>query len=234
MSCNNSCDPCASGTVQQEGVLSQLENLVSALFGGLTKTYDANGRATWSAPCSTETAGLTCYPRLEDEGFVCYFLRLMSQIGVFNPTVWDVSTAYCKNTLVSGGSALYVAKQDVPAGTPITDPAYYLLVLASAVGPQGPQGPAGTGSAVNYNIRSTGVGTALTNTDAVLFCNGTFSVTIPAIGTLDAGKWFVVNNVGSGTITVTGVETINGAASVTLVPDESLYIVSNGTNWRIV
>ena len=60
----------------------------------------------------------------------------------------------------------------------------------------------------------------------------TFTVTLPtAVGI--TGRQYVVNNSGTGVITVDadGTETINGALTVTLNQYDSVTVVSNGANW---
>jgi len=52
---------------------------------------------------------------------------------------WDAATAYTQGQLVKAGGHIYVARQDVPAGTPVTDTAFWsdigeYATLAEAVG----------------------------------------------------------------------------------------------------
>lgn len=75
----------------------------------------------------------------------------------------------------------------------------------------------------------------LTVNDHVVVCSGSWSATLPTAAGI-AGQEFIIQNSGTGTITVTpdGSETINGAATQTLNQWESLTIVSDGTNWIII
>lgn len=64
---------------------------------------------------------------------------------------------------------------------------------------------------------------------------GSFAITLlTAVGR--AGQLFIITNSGTGIITVetTGSENINGESSLILTTDESVSVVSNGSDWRIV
>ena len=64
--------------------------------------------------------------------------------------------------------------------------------------------------------------------------SGTFTISLPtSVGI--SGKIYQIKNSGNGVITVdpNGTETIDGQSTVTLTQNQSLYIVSNGTNWLI-
>ena len=73
-------------------------------------------------------------------------------------------------------------------------------------------------------------------TDATIECtSGTFTVTLyTAVGY--KGRDLVINNQGTGVVTVDGdgTETINGALTQTLNQYDSLTIRSNGSNWIII
>lgn len=62
---------------------------------------------------------------------------------------------------------------------------------------------------------------------------GTTTITLLAAATAGAGFPLLVVNIGTGTVTVdgNGSETINGAATQTLQPGESLIISSDSVNW---
>ena len=72
-------------------------------------------------------------------------------------------------------------------------------------------------------------------TDHFIDCTtGTFTVTLPtAVG--QPGKFYVIKNSGSGTITVatTSSQTIDGNLTETLDQYDSIQVVSDGTNWII-
>lgn len=70
----------------------------------------------------------------------------------------------------------------------------------------------------------------------VLLCSGTFSVTLDAAATLGNGFTFAVRNTGTGTITIdpNGAETVDGASTRTLKPNQSAILVCDGANWITV
>lgn len=246
---NNCCPPsppaCPS-TVTTESVASQLQNLITTLLGTFTVTV-VNGRAVWSAPCSAATAGLSCFPILPGEGFVCYFLRILTTIGLFSGGTWSASTSYCANTVVGFNGSLYVALQNTLGNQPGVSPAFWQLLLTAPQGLQGPQGNQGVpgtgggGSTVNYSTRVVNGSATASNTDAVIFCqpSGAMPVTIPAGSTLLSGKWFTLVTTGAFnvTITMTGSDTINGAATYVMkYANEAVTMVQNGTSgvWSII
>lgn len=77
-----------------------------------------------------------------------------------------------------------------------------------------------------------GAYTVVANDNTVLFnCTGTFTLALTAAATLGNQHTFVVYNSGSGTITVDpdGSELINGAATVSVGPNEALVVHCTGT-----
>ena len=71
-------------SVSQESVPSQIDNLVNALYGAITKTVQ-NGRVIWDIPCDPTTAPATILgvSRNTNEGLLCYIIRAL---GVTIPT----------------------------------------------------------------------------------------------------------------------------------------------------
>lgn len=75
----------------------------------------------------------------------------------------------------------------------------------------------------------------LTADDEVLYCNGTFTVTLPtAVGI--GGKVYFIVNISTGIITVNGngSETINDELTMELLQEDAGMIKSNNSNWRIL
>ncbi len=81
-------------------------------------------------------------------------------------------------------------------------------------------------------VTSTDTATAA---DHILGCSGTFTEALFSAAGL-AGKELIIKNSGTGIITVDpdGSETIDEYTTVTLLPTESITIISDGTNWNIV
>lgn len=68
----------------------------------------------------------------------------------------------------------------------------------------------------------------------VIFCTNTFTLSLTAAATLGDGFSFGVVNTGTGSITIdpSGAETIDGVATKTIAPNQSAFVVTNGTAWR--
>jgi len=63
-------------SVSHESVPSLIDNLVSALYGSITKSV-VNGRVVWNIPCDPEAvATIFGVPRIQGEGLMCYILRV--------------------------------------------------------------------------------------------------------------------------------------------------------------
>lgn len=71
--------------------------------------------------------------------------------------------------------------------------------------------------------------------DSVVACTGTLTVTLPAVSTI-SGRIYHIKNTGTGIVTVDGnsTETIDDELTVTLIPDENLTIVTDGSEWYIL
>ena len=71
--------------------------------------------------------------------------------------------------------------------------------------------------------------------DYLINCTAnSFTVTLPTAVGID-GKIYIIKNSGSGTITVdaNGSETIDGALTVSLKPNDVIQITSDNSNWKI-
>lgn len=70
----------------------------------------------------------------------------------------------------------------------------------------------------------------------VIWCDGTFTLSLTAAATLGDGFSFGVVNIGTGSITIdpNASETIDGVATKTIAPGQSAFIVTDGANWRTV
>lgn len=90
-------------SVSNESVPSLIDNLVTALYGEITKTV-VNRRVQWNIPCDPANAPATVFgiPRNDGEGLLCYFIRAFNAAnsggGTFNgsfigPLTGNASTA---------------------------------------------------------------------------------------------------------------------------------------------
>ena len=240
--------PCCTGQTD-EALASILNNFIKMVLGVITKTC-VNGQIVWNAPCDPNIAEIPCFPKLPDEGYVCYLLRLMDELALFPAGMWDSQTPYCKNQFVYYNNALYEAIQAVPAGTVPTDVLYWELMLQALPGPPGPQGPPGppgSGSTPTKANRTISVSDSATNTDELIFCQPGSGValvlTLPLISSLDPGKYFEVyaDNLGVGgnsiTVVPTAPDTIEGNASyVFSITGESVFFnsaIAPGGIWTL-
>jgi hypothetical protein len=68
-------------SVSHESVPSLIDNLVSALYGSITKTV-VNRRVVWNIPCDpNNTATINNIPRNSGEGLLCYIIRALNLTG---------------------------------------------------------------------------------------------------------------------------------------------------------
>lgn len=73
-----------------------------------------------------------------------------------------------------------------------------------------------------------------TGTDYVYFVSGAHTVSLPA-ATSNTNLYTIKNNhTANVTVDTVGTETIDGTASISVAPEESVQIISNGTNYFIV
>ena len=118
--CNNSTysNTCCPDTpypqVSPESVPSLISNLVNALYGEITKSV-VNGRVVWNVPCDpNNTAEIDGFPRLPDEGLLCYILRYFYTYP-FN----DVVTISGNQTITGQKTFNWIK---MPVGTTATRP----------------------------------------------------------------------------------------------------------------
>lgn len=103
----------------------------------------------------------------------------------------------------------------------------------------GPAWTPGTGGGASTTLPFSSKTSAYTidNTDCVIDCTtGTFTVTLPTSVGLE-GQYFIIKNSGNGIITIDGAgsETIDGQLNKLLaVQYESITVISDGTNWKII
>lgn len=89
------------------------------------------------------------------------------------------------------------------------------------------------GNYFNYVSKSTTY--TATTSDNVIFCTGTFTITLPtAVG--NGGKVFNIKNISTGVITVDGysTQTIDGELTQAVLANDNLTIISNNSNWYIL
>lgn len=94
----------------------------------------------------------------------------------------------------------------------------------------------GSTGGASYNFVQKTANYTVLNSDYYIECTAnSFTVTLLSASGI-GGQTFVIKNSGTGTITVdgNGSETIDGELNQTLSQNDSMTVVSNGTNWIIV
>jgi hypothetical protein len=106
-------------SVSQESVPSLIDNLVTALYGTIKKTV-VNRRVIWDIPCDpNNTATFFNVPRGNNEGLLCYFIR------VFNPangyTLNGKYSGTFQGNLIGGatGSVVYQSAANTTSFLPV-------------------------------------------------------------------------------------------------------------------
>lgn len=157
--------------------------------------------------------------------------------------------------LRAGGSGVYGTKQILTA-TSVASPVNYATVTNSATGTPVIYGAYGTDASVSINIVPSGSGvvqikgaeacrrtsqtvfggavTIGSNGDYVVFISNTGAPVLPtAVG--NTGK-YTFKNIDSATRTVstTSSQTIDGSATLAILAGDSVDVISDGTNWRII
>ena len=93
------------------------------------------------------------------------------------------------------------------------------------------------GSGITRSILSISTATtapAIVKTDYVYFVSGTTTLTLPTA--VSNTNMYSVTNADASlttTVTTTSSQTINGSITITLVPGQSVDLISNNTNWGI-
>jgi len=99
-----------------------------------------------------------------------------------------------------------------------------------------PSGGGGSGITRSVNsISSPATAGSTASTDYVYFVSGTTTLTLPTA--VSNTNKYTVKNTGSNTVTIatTSAQTIDGSSTASLpVPNTSLDLISDGSNWRIV
>jgi hypothetical protein len=102
-------------SISAESVPSLIDNLVTALYGAITKDV-TSGKVVWNIPCDPATAPSTVFgiPRNAGEGLLCYFIRAFNSANAgattFNGTfignlTGNVTGTATRATNLSGGAA---------------------------------------------------------------------------------------------------------------------------------
>jgi Pectate lyase superfamily protein len=167
-------------SVSNESVPSLIDNLVTALYGEITKTV-VNRRVQWYIPCDPNNTAIVSpsFPRLEGEGLLCYIIRVFQS---FISGGSDVFSPFLNWSYTGNGSTTTYNLTDATALLP----AAYLVYIDGVV-----QAPS------NYTIAS---GNPLTIVFSTAIPNGS-NVVIVCMGTASTGEVSTANVVATGSTT---------------------------------
>lgn len=112
-------------------------------------------------------------------------------------------------------------------------------LLSAIVGIVGTSGEVGAALAVmgatlsSYASKTAAYNVVVSDRGRVIDCSGTWTLALPAVTAVSSGFVVAARNGGSGTITVDadGAETIDGVATLTLLPGVTALLVCTGTGW---
>jgi hypothetical protein len=130
---------------------------------------------------------------------------------------------------VAGGKTAAIDLTLIPTGTrsfQLPDNDGTIALLSDITGGSGI-----TRSINNISGNTTAGATAAT--DYVYFCSGTFTLTLPTCVS-NTNRYTVKCISGTLTIACNGAETIDGTATISVAVEDSVDIISNNTEWKIV
>ena len=170
-------------SVSHESVPSLIDNLVTALYGTITKTV-VNRRVVWNIPCDpNNTATVNGIPRNAGEGLLCYIMRVFNEFisggtQVFSPFLnWTFTgngstTTYSLPNATAILSAAYLVYIDgvvqAPTNYTIVSGSPFTIVFSTAI-PNGSQvvivcmGSASAGTLDGVTINGATINTATIN-----------------------------------------------------------------------
>jgi hypothetical protein len=84
-------------------------------------------------------------------------------------------------------------------------------------------------------FRTTASNDSPTSSDVVLLCSATLTVSLPAVAA-NSGMGLFIKNIGVGTVTVdaNGSELIDGQLTQLLNPNDTMFIMSDAAQWRVL
>jgi len=120
MSGCNPCCPRPAGAVVGEPIASQLQNFISAFYGDVQVTQNADGSYTWTLPCDLNNA-IVDWTAEDGEGTACMFARMLSDLANiavgFNATALVNARTYCVLRNVPYAGRIEAASWKLTSGT---------------------------------------------------------------------------------------------------------------------
>ena len=144
-----------------------------------------------------------------------YQLGYLLQQGI---PEWDTSTNYFVGSLVSDGvGRIYMSATNVNIGNALSSTSNWILYFSNQI----------TTASTTY---------AVIYSDSYIRCTGTtgYTVTLPSATSLNVGRQITIKSVLSNAAILTISGSVDNLSSITLVPYQSVTLVSNSTTWDII
>ena len=151
-----------------------------------------------------------------------------------DPTKWVEYAVTGAITSASGYRKIPVTYVGGPGGFTAADA---VALGVSRTGDKGEKGDTGSLGARDRTARTSGFTVTSEMAGTLQDCtSGSFTVAFDPAATLGDGFAVLIRNSGAGTITLDpdGSETINGAASMTLGPNTTVEVMSDGSNLKVI
>lgn len=225
-----------------------------AIVGGATPSVTLSGTTSLGNGSLSNSGGSLTLQSLHSAGAPnsLYLQNSAAEIFAYGIDDWEGSYSFVvPNQLVIGvgsGDDMIITKNSITAttGLALASGAGYsttvdrtfnvdsgALLVDTTAGDVSTTGQmTADGYFVAYSIKSSSY--TMDAGDGYIEASGTIPIHLPTASGI-AGRMYGVGNAGSGTVTLTGYgsETINGNLTQDLLPDDSISVISNGTNWRI-
>jgi hypothetical protein len=195
-------------SVSSESVPSLIDNLVTALYGEITKSV-INRRVVWNIPCDPNNTAIVspAFPRLAGEGLLCYIIRVF-QAFISGGT--EVFSPFLNWTFTGNGSTTIYS---LPDATALLSAAYLVYIDGVVQAP------------VNYTIAS---GNPLTIVFSTAIPNGS-QVVIVCMGSASQGTLDGVT-INGATINTATINNLTATGTLALpVGSVTSTMILNGT-----
>jgi hypothetical protein len=195
-------------SVSSESVPSLIDNLVTALYGTITKSV-INRRVVWNIPCDPSNTAIVspALPRLAGEGLLCYIIRVFE---AFISGGTEVFSPFLNWTFTGNGST---TTYSLPNATALLSAAYLVYIDGVVQAP------------VNYTIAS---GNPLTIVFSTAIPNGS-QVVIVCMGSASQGTLDGVT-INGATINTATINNLTATGTLALpVGSVTSAMILNGT-----
>lgn len=145
--------------------------------------------------------------------------------GLIPSGVFATTATYTVGDAVSYGGGSYIAIQTTGGNLPTNTTYWQILALQGAAG-------------INYSriVSKITINTnaaAATGTDYVYLCSGTLTLTMPTVAA-NVNR-YTVKNIGSGIVTISAADTIDGNSTIILgITDSAVDLIAGNSEWNIL